>query len=151
MKSSVLILLIIVGFCIFFTGLWSGIIYLLSTLSGWQELARKYRTELMRSGYDSNVFGRMGFVNYNGVLKVACTDQGIYLGVMKVFSLGHSPILIPWHVIHDIREQHLLFQATVVFNADNTRITLPHRYMATIRQHTSGRNQPYDSNNPQSY
>ncbi|MBD2702951.1 hypothetical protein IC229_20055 [Spirosoma sp. BT702] len=145
MKPSLLVPLIIVGFSIFFVSLWSGIVYLLSYLSGWQTLASQYRVQPRQEGIESNVYGRVGFVNYNGVLKVACTEQGLYLSVMNVFSLGHPPILIPWSSVHDIREQHLLFQATVVFNADSTRITLPSRFMTPIRQYTSGRIQPSGS------
>ncbi|GAB3690953.1 hypothetical protein GCM10027592_08620 [Spirosoma flavus] len=145
MNPSLLVPLIIVGFSIFFVSLWSGIVYLLSYLSGWQTLARQFQVQPRKEGVESNVYGRVGFVNYNGVLKVACTDQGLYLAVMNVFSLGHPPILIPWSIVHDIREQHLLFQTTVVFNADNTRITLPSRFMTSIRQHTSGRVQSFGS------
>ncbi len=66
------IVLIIMGFFIVFPAFWCAIVYGLSRLSGWQALRERYPA---RSDAPPNAFytsAKIGWVNYNGVLKVGC-------------------------------------------------------------------------------
>lgn len=95
MDTRLIIALSVVGFLVFFGGLWFGITRLLSVLSGWSVLSRRY-TVLPR--FDPSIsYVRMmiGVVNYNG-LRIGFERDGIYLAMIPILSSGHPPLLIPW-------------------------------------------------------
>lgn len=137
MKEVVMIAAIVVGFTVFFSILWSGIIYLTSYLSGWHFLAGRYRTEPLTEGFYRGVYGRIGVANYNGVLRVAFTEKGMYMHVMPLFKIGHPPLLLPWSQLKEWKESHSFFQHAVKFKIDGVSISLPHKYLGTIQSYMS--------------
>ena len=98
MKTPVIFLIVIGGFT-FFVLLWSGIIYMISYASGWQKLAESYATTYVpnQTRSCSCLFRKSS--SYNGVVQYAATREGLYLKTISLFSVGHKPLLIPWHEI----------------------------------------------------
>ncbi len=95
-----LALLIIVLFPFGFVLIWGGVVWLLSWLSGWQRLARHYRTELRPTGKPIGPFWAMlGLVSHRGTLTLQAAPEGLYLSIMVLFRIGHPPLLIPWSAI----------------------------------------------------
>lgn len=137
MKEVVMIAGIAVAFTVFFSILWSGISFLISYLSGWRYLAGRYRTEPLMEGFYRGVYGRIGIANYNGVLRVAFTEKGMYMHVMPLFKIGHPPLLLPWNHLKDWKESNSFFQHSVKCKIDGVSISLPHKYLGTIQSYMS--------------
>ena len=89
------------GFC-----LWNGLCVLLSFISGWGLLARKYR---LRGHFDGKrwevQYGRVGPISIRGGLILGANSEGLYLGMIPLFRPGHPPLLIPWKDTSVPREQ----------------------------------------------
>ncbi len=93
-------LLLVFLFPVGFIGIWSGVCWLLSWLSGWQRLARHYRTENPPTGTPSGPFwAMMGPVSYRGTLTLQPAAEGLYLTMMVLFRVGHPTLLIPWSAV----------------------------------------------------
>ena len=137
MKDVLMIAGIVALFSFFFPLLWSGVIYLISYVSGWHFLASRYRTEPLTEGFHRGVYGRIGIANYNGVLRIAFTEKGMYLHVMPLFKIGHPPLLLPWTHLKEWKESHLFFQQVVKCKIEGISISLPHKYLGTIQSYMS--------------
>jgi hypothetical protein len=96
MFIPLLVLLILGSFIL----IWSSVVYLLAWVSGWQQLARHYRSARPPSGQPWGGFWAMiGPVSYRGTLTLQAAPEGLYLTMMVLFRLGHPTLLIPWHAI----------------------------------------------------
>ena len=99
--------LIILGFCVFFTVMWSGVTLLLNHLGGWRRLAERYAGELggeyQEARISSASFGRGLPVNYNGVLHLRVGPEGIGMRLLPIFALGARPLRLPWSALRDCR------------------------------------------------
>jgi hypothetical protein len=95
-----LIPLIIVGFLLFFVGLWCGISWLLAQASGWSSMAARYPCPpgLQGTPLDSGFAVRVGVASYRGTISFSATPQGLMAEVMALFPF-HRPLLIPWSAI----------------------------------------------------
>lgn len=137
MEKILLTVGIIVGFPVVFFVFWSGICFLISRLSGWHHLATLYQTPPLKEGYYTGVYGRIGFANYNGVLRLGFSEKGMYLHVMPLFKLGHAPLLVPWSALKDVQQGHSLFGNYVKFKVEGVSISLPHKYFGTLQSYLS--------------
>jgi len=90
-----------------FVALWIGVIFLIAATGGWRSLAERFGSDPgeyrgtrwhMRSG----VMG--GFARYNNILTIGADSRGLYLSVLFLFRVGHSPLYIPWDHI-EMRER----------------------------------------------
>ncbi|MEH2419391.1 MAG: hypothetical protein V7K48_00120 [Nostoc sp.] len=76
----------------------------------WNRLAKLYRTkEAPPQNFSRMQSGSVGLVHYKGTLNVGITRQGIYLSLFPLFSLGLTPLLIPWSAIKKIEPANQLF------------------------------------------
>ncbi|MVM30674.1 hypothetical protein GO755_11585 [Spirosoma sp. HMF4905] len=106
MKPYVVILIVLGGLT-FFVSLWSGIIYIISYASGWQKLAKTYATTYTPSQTKSCSCLFRKSSSYNGVVQYASTREGLYLKTIKLFSIGHKPLFIPWTDIENYESGNL--------------------------------------------
>ncbi|MCU0659485.1 MAG: hypothetical protein MUF64_30745 [Polyangiaceae bacterium] len=92
--------LILVGFLLFFVGLWSGISWLMAQVSGWSSMATRYPCPpgVQGAALDSGFAVRVGVASYRGVISFSATPQGLMVEVMALFPF-HRPLLIPWSAI----------------------------------------------------
>ena len=105
--STPIIILIVLGAVTFFVLLWCGIIYSISYASGWQKLAKTYSTNYVpgQTKSCSCLFRKTS--SYTGVVQYAANREGLYLKTIKLFSIGHKPLFIPWHDIENYESGNL--------------------------------------------
>lgn len=118
-----LIPLIVAGFPLVFIPMWCGVCFLLSRIGGWSRLAEKYPGSATPTGAGfAGQVGRMGGVNYKAILTIHTSPDGLHLSVMKLFRVGHPPILIPWTEIHHAKLRRFFWSESVVFEAGSPRL-----------------------------
>lgn len=105
MQDTAIVLLVIAGFAILFPLFWMAIVYLISRVGGWSELAARF-------GHDGPVTGdvfkwcsaRLRVAcNYSNCLTVTVCDEGIHIRTLVFFKVGHPPLFIPWTAVRDLK------------------------------------------------
>lgn len=84
-----------------FIGIWIVVMIISAKLSGWQTIARYYRSDSPFNGvrFRSQSAGMRFGTNYNGLLTVGVNRMGLYLSVLFLFRIGHPHLFIPWRDI----------------------------------------------------
>ncbi len=84
--------------------------FLVSRLSGWGLLARRFRASEPFEGeswsWQSARF--RGWCGYNNCLRVGASPEGLFLAVAWPFRLFHAPLMIPWREI-EVEQGKALF------------------------------------------
>jgi hypothetical protein len=85
-------------FPVYFVTLWLLVGATISFGGGWFSLAKVYRTRVPFNGAKLRMqSGRMRWLaNYNNVLTLGVSPQGLYLASMFLFRFMHPPLLVPW-------------------------------------------------------
>jgi hypothetical protein len=99
-------------FPIYFLSLWFLVGSIISFIGGWFSLAKVYRT---RVPFDGTKWGMQSgqmrwLVNYNNVLTIGASRQGLYLASMFLFRFMHPPLLVPWSEIKVRRSKGWFFE-----------------------------------------
>jgi len=114
-----------------FPTFWCLIMLLLSFVGGWRRLAEHYATDTEPRGTAFRwISGRVGSVNYNNCLTAQVTRDGMHLSTPWLFRVGHKPLFIPWHAIHDEQPIRFLWLDAVRFEVGKptiARIQLPRK------------------------
>jgi len=86
------------SYIFFFIILWICICQLISTAGGWRRLSRDYRAAAPFDGKKLwfKSAGMRYWTNYNNCLIVGANKYGLYLAVLPIFRVGHSPLFISW-------------------------------------------------------
>jgi hypothetical protein len=122
-------IIIIPAFLIFFAAFWSGLIYLISLMTGWQKLANEYRTyEPAPAEARSFRSARIGWSNYNGVLTMGVNSEGMYLAVFFLFRMGHAPLFIPWSAVEKIEEAKVAWMNVCHLYIKGIKMSFPRKY-----------------------
>ncbi len=130
MQNTLFIISIIIAFIIFFTLLWTGIVYLISRLSGWASLAGEFPAIGRVQG---NVYNWCSarfryFANYSNCLTVIVSPAGIYMQPIAFLKIGHKPIMIPREAISELECSNTFLFATanleIKAGDDNRPITI---------------------------
>lgn len=83
-------------FLVFIT-IWYGSMFLISKISGWSSLAKKYSNHSSDFVEFNNFQSiKLGWGNYSGCVSLAVTDSGLYMKLFFLFKPGHPDLLIPW-------------------------------------------------------
>jgi hypothetical protein len=136
-------------FPVFFVCLWCGIVLLISRLSGWANLANRFRLTLpfaaQKWGWQS---ARMRYAtNYSNCLTVGADPMGLYLDIFPLWRIGHSPLLIPWHEV-SVRRRVKVLVFTYVELRLGREEQIPFRISATLAsriQAAAGPNWPVEA------
>jgi hypothetical protein len=114
-------------FALYFIGLWSFICFLISAITGWMTLARKFRLEnefqgekwRFRSAY-------MRFLtHYGSIVTFGADRSGLYMSLFPLFRIAHPSLLIPWSEITVIQgEAGILFKTRKFLLGREERIPL---------------------------
>lgn len=81
--------------------MWCLLLMLLARLGGWTAVARTYRaTEPGHGLLYRFQSGSFAWVDYNGVLTLHVSADGVRIAVLWPFRPGHPPLMIPWQAIH---------------------------------------------------
>lgn len=76
-----------------------AVLFIISRMSGWQQLVEKYPDQGVGMPASKRYFvygGMKKYVNYNGSLVLESTATGLRVRMAKLFSLGHPAFFIPW-------------------------------------------------------
>jgi hypothetical protein len=88
-------------FVLFFIGMWLAVTFLLSYISGWAFLAKRYRAAQPFAGrYEripSSQMGPLGpFGGARNALYIGIDPRGLYLRMFVLFRLNCRDLFIPW-------------------------------------------------------
>ena len=123
MSEAGLVALIIPGFLVGFTLLWSAIVFASAHISGWAALARSYPGTEPVSGqswhFTSATFGRLS--SYRNVLTVMIAPTGLYMRPILPFRIGHEPLLIPWNAVVETQRTNLFLTEGLRLEIRNPR------------------------------
>ena len=99
-------------FPVYFLALWFLVAAVISVVGGWFALGKVYRTRVPFDGTTWRMqSGRMrGLANYNNVLTLGVSQQGLYLASMFLFRFMHPPLLVPWSEVKVRRRKGWVFE-----------------------------------------
>lgn len=121
--DSLLVILAVITFPLFFVGIWCLVCSILSFVSGWHGLSRKYAAQAPPLGHHALMAsGRIGLVNYNNCLQVHSNEEGVFLSVWPIFRIFHKTLFLPYSHLHQIREYQILWQKMVKFEIGNPKL-----------------------------
>jgi hypothetical protein len=102
-------------FPIYFLCLWLLVGTIISFVGGWFSLSRTYRTKVPFNGAKwRGQSGQMRWLtNYNRVLTLGTSQDGLYVACMFFFRFMHPPLLIPWSEIKVRRKKGWVFEYVV--------------------------------------
>ncbi len=107
---------LVLAFAALFVALWCGVCLLLSRVSGWHRLAQLYPGTATPGGQPFGPMGvLMGLARYKGCVVCHTGPEGLHLGVLRIFQLGHPPLLIPWSAIAVTRLRKVAWKEAVEF------------------------------------
>ena len=92
------------GFLVFLT-LWCIVCFMISLLSGWFSLSRRFRKQSAPYGETRSIGLFFSTVkmrywsNYSGVVRMTAADDALYLSVFFTIRAGHPPLRIPWNEV----------------------------------------------------
>jgi len=94
-----------------FVLLWCAIVFLIAALSGWMDLAERFR---LTSTFTGPTWGfqsaRMRWTShYGSCLGVGADATGLMLSVLFLFRPGHPPLFVPWSEISVAKRQNFWF------------------------------------------
>lgn len=101
-------------FLLLFAGGWVAAGTFFSIVSGWHELARRFRAESPGRGVTfAFVSANLGWwilpVCYNRCLWVSVGRKGVELSILFLLGFLHPRLLIPWSEIEAVEEDRFLF------------------------------------------
>ena len=107
MQSSTIYAFLItpLGLTILFVALWCTVCFIISMVSGWFALARRFRKrsepygDLKSAGpFFYTVYLRF-WGHYSSVVRLTAAADALYGSVLFLFRAGHPPLRIPWNEI----------------------------------------------------
>jgi hypothetical protein len=121
-------------FPVYFITLWFLVAIIISYTGGWRSLSKTYRTQVPFNG--AKWRGQSGqmrrLTNYNGVLTLGASQEGLYLACMFLFRFMHPPLLIPWSEIKVRRKKGWVFDY-VIFTLGR-ELAIPLRIRAKLAE-----------------
>jgi hypothetical protein len=119
-------------FPIYFLCLWLLVGATISVIGGWFSLAKVYRTQVAFDGTKWRMQSAQmrWLANYNNVLTIGVSPQGLYLASMFLFRFMHPPLLVPWSEIKVRRRNGWVFEY-VIFTMGHD-LTIPLRIRAKL-------------------
>jgi hypothetical protein len=111
---------------VYFVTLWLGIGAIISSMGGWLWLSKLYRAQVEFGGAKwGRQSGRMRWLtNYNNVLTLGASRDGLYLAMNFLFRFMHPPLLIPWAEIKVRKSKGWFFEYVTFTMGRETEIPL---------------------------
>jgi hypothetical protein len=119
-----------INFLIFFVAFWSLISFLISFMSGWFTLSRRFRKQSEPYGDTKNAgpFFYTAYMrfwcHYSSVIRMTAASDALYLSVFFPFRLFQPPLCIPWKEIQFGRTKFLWRRYVVLTLGQRERIPL---------------------------
>lgn len=107
-------------FPVLFLGMWCLTSLIVSAISGWQSLSRRFRAacepcgQIQTAGpFFYSVYMRFR-THYGNVISIATAHNGLFLSVLPIFRVGHPALCIPWNEIGHSRTRFLWWNYVVL-------------------------------------
>lgn len=101
------------GVASFFLVVWSALCFLVSLLTGWFALGRRFRRQAEPYGENRTagpffyaVYMR-GWSHYSSAIRLVAAADALYASVVFFLRVGHPPLRIPWDEIRFSRTKFL--------------------------------------------
>ncbi|MCG8649423.1 MAG: hypothetical protein MI861_06305 [Pirellulales bacterium] len=107
---------------------WCVVSFLMSRISGWHRLARRYPDQPVRGDVARMRSGKIGGISYYSCLTFRASEQGLRVSVALPFRIGHRPFYIPWDEFHDIKHDTVMYSQKVCMTIGKptlSRVTFP--------------------------
>ena len=118
-------LLIVALWLVAFPLFWCGVVWSLGVISGWNRLGRRFGTRAaMPENARGFIYGRLGWIGYNGVLSVAVAEDAVWIDVVGLFRPGHPRLRIPRAEVSNHSRRVRWFRLIDVFEVDGVRFAL---------------------------
>jgi hypothetical protein len=92
-------------YAIFFAAVWYLTLSLISIMSGWHSLSRRFKKQSEPYGeikavgpFFYSIYMRF-WSHYSSVVRLTAASDGLYALVLFPFRIGHPPLRIPWNEI----------------------------------------------------
>jgi len=118
------------GFAVYFVMLWCFVCIVLSVMSGWFALSRRFHKQSdpygeTRSAGPFSYGIRMRFrIGYGNVIRLTAAEDALYLSILLLFRIGHPPLRIPWQDVQFGRSKFLWQQYVVLTLGKQERIPM---------------------------
>lgn len=93
------------GIALFSVVFWGGISFLISALTGWSTLAKRFRKQSEPLGetrtagpFFYTVYMR-AWSHYGSVITLTVSSDALFVSIFPLFRVGHPPLQIPWDQI----------------------------------------------------
>jgi len=134
-------------FPVYFVALWLLVGAIVSFVGGWFSLSKLYRTHGPFDGAKwRGQSGRMRWLtNYNHVLTLGASREGLYLASMFLFRFMHPPLLIPWREIKVRMSKDWFFEYVTLSMGNELAIPLRIREKLPARlRNEAGNDWPFE-------
>ena len=128
--------------------LWCGVSFLISQLTGWAVLSRRFRatTSPPRQTWSLQTARMRWGTHYGNCLTVGADPAGLYLAPLFLYRIGHPPLLLPWQEVSVRRRGKVLFTPYVQLQLgreEQIPLTISKRLADRI-QSAAGQNWPVE-------
>jgi hypothetical protein len=117
------------GFAVFLA-LWCSVGFLVSFLTGWFSLSRRFKRQSEPYG-ETKTAGPFFYTiymrfwgHYSGVIRLTAASDALYASVLFLFRIGHPPLRIPWDEIRLSRTKFLFRTYIVLTLGDEEQIPM---------------------------
>jgi hypothetical protein len=106
------------------------ICFIISMMSGWFSLSRRFRAEAEPYGQIKSVGPFFYTVymrfwgHYSSIIRMTAADDALYLSVFFPFRIGHPPLCVPWKEIQFDRTKFLWRRYVVLTLGNEERIPM---------------------------
>lgn len=109
-----------------FVGMWCLVLFLIALVGGWRGLAARYGVPALPEGsafqFQSGRFGWLS--NYNNVLTVVVTPEGVGFQPFVLFRFAHPALFVPFAAVSSAESTRLLFTRAAVIRVGAQRIVV---------------------------
>lgn len=109
-----------------FVALWCLVLFLIALVGGWRGLATRFGVPTLPAGttfwMQSARFGWLA--NYNNVLTVVVTPDGVGFVPFVLFRVGHEPIFVPFSALSAAESTRMFFTTAAVLRIGPQRIVV---------------------------
>lgn len=113
-----------IGLAIAIVAFWCVVSFLISFLTGWFTLSRRFKKQSDPYGetrsagpFFYRVFLRF-WSQYSSVIRLTAASDALYLSAMFLFRIGHPPLRIPWDEIQ-FSQTKRFFRTYIVLTLGN--------------------------------
>ncbi|MFT6398960.1 MAG: hypothetical protein ACJAYU_003722 [Bradymonadia bacterium] len=125
-SASLLMMIgILPAYCVGFSLLWCGVVFITAALSGWRNLGERFQTAAEPPGGAQTVGARLGWANYTHAMRLGWDHEGyLHMSVLGIFKVGHPNLRIPAEAIQEERKSGLLGQRVLLDLGGITTLTV---------------------------